>query len=74
MTLQEAIVLRDAAKAAYLKSLQALSYQVGDGAGARQVQRNSSDKLKAEFLHWDATVTNLQNRAAGRARRVVYLR
>lgn len=72
MTLQEAIALRDAAKAAYLKSLEALSYQVGDGAGARQMQRNTSDRLKAEYLDWDRRVSALESPTASRPRRRVY--
>lgn len=72
MQLQDLIALRDAAKAAYLKSLEALSYQVGDGGASRQLQRNQSDQLKAEFLDWDRRVEAAQSPAAARPRRRVY--
>lgn len=68
MNLQEAIELRDAARAAYQKSLEAKSYQVGDGHVARSVERNASDALRRDFMHWDAEVTRLQNTASGRGR------
>lgn len=73
MTLTEAITLRDAAKAAYLKSLEAKGYQVGDGSTARSLQRNSSSELQAEFLKWDKKVTELQRAATGRSGRIAYV-
>lgn len=72
MTLTEAIALRDAAHAAYLKSLEALSYHVGGGGASRQVNRNASDRLKEEYLDWDRRVTALQAATASRPRRRVY--
>ena len=68
MNLQEAISLRDAAHAAYLKSLEAKSYQVGDGSTARSLERNTSTQLQNEYLRWDAEVTRLQAAARGRGR------
>lgn len=73
MNLAEAITLREAAKAAYLKSLDAKSYQVGDGSTARSLERNSSTQLQAEYLKWDTEVTKLQNAATGRGR-IAYVR
>lgn len=73
MTLTDAITLRDAAKAAYLKSLKAKSYQVNGGSAGRSLERNSSTQLQAEYLKWDTEVTKLQNAATGRGR-IAYVR
>jgi hypothetical protein len=71
MTLTEAIQMRDAAKAAYLKSLDALSYQVGDGATARSLTRNSSAQLRDDLTYWENIVTTLAAQAQGKSRRRV---
>ena len=71
MTLTEAIQLRDAAKTAYLKSLDALSYQVGDGATARSLTRNSSTQLRNDFNYWEGVVKTLTAQGAGTGRRRV---
>lgn len=73
MTLNDAIAMRDAAKAAYLKSLEAKSYQVNGGSTGRSLERNGSTQLQAEYLSWDAEVTRLQMAASGR-RRIGYIR
>lgn len=75
MTYFETVELRDAARAAYLKSLEALRYQVGEGAAARMLERNRSEQLKAELLAWDRAVdTHPDNPTRRNVRRVRYIR
>lgn len=61
MTLDEAIVLRDAAQSAYLQALEARAIGYAD----KSVSRQSVGELRKEYDSWCRIVNDLQRAAIG---------
>lgn len=72
MTLQDAIELRDAAKAAYLNALkQGQSYSISAGYAPRSKTNYNLDALRVEYEKAERLVEELSGASRSRVHRVV---
>ena len=65
MTLEQKKAFRDRAEAAYLKAMDAASYNVNLGGTGRSLSRQDLNKLHDKFLYWQNEVDKEENNKTG---------